>query len=108
MGQDRFSLDGLLGIGADAEGRVFYLRVAGGTTAYERGGEPFDYIQVILYETAAPGRPADANDMFETESLECLADGLRNGALDWYGERLAFRTPTGEELERIRSVTGWR
>ncbi|MGW1767906.1 hypothetical protein ACWCQL_28165 [Streptomyces sp. NPDC002073] len=107
MSQDHAALDGLLGIGADAEGRAFYLRVAAGDMAYDRGGETFDYIQVFLYQEAAPGRPADANDMFETDGLEELADELRSGVLDWYDERLEFRTPTGEELETIRSATGW-
>ncbi|MGG8410080.1 hypothetical protein ACM614_27710 [Streptomyces sp. 12297] len=78
MSQDHAALDGLLGIGADAEGRAFYLRVAAGDMAYDRGGETFDYIQVFLYQEAAPGRPADANDMFETDGLEELADELRS------------------------------
>ncbi|MBT2438652.1 hypothetical protein J7E93_00615 [Streptomyces sp. ISL-36] len=46
--------------------------------------------------------------MFETDGLEEIADELRNGVLDWYDERLEFRTPTPEELETIRSTTGWR
>ncbi|MFJ4777916.1 hypothetical protein [Streptomyces sp. NPDC088762] len=107
MSQDYSTLDGLLGIGADAEGRAFYLRVSAGKMAYDRSGETFDYIQVIRHDTEAPGRPADANDMFETDCLEEIADELRRGVLDWYDELLEFRTPTDEELETIRSATGW-
>ncbi|WP_282695747.1 hypothetical protein [Streptomyces sp. CC208A] len=77
-------------------------------TAYGRGRKTFDYIQVILYRTAAPGRPADANGMFETDGPEEIADEPCDGALDWYGERLEFRTPTSAEREVIRSATGWK
>ncbi|MFJ4776341.1 hypothetical protein [Streptomyces sp. NPDC088762] len=62
---------------------------------------------LIRHDTEAPGRPADANDMFETDCLEEIADELRRGVLDCYEELLEFRTPTAEELETIRSATGW-
>ncbi|MFE1409754.1 hypothetical protein ACIGFK_03890 [Streptomyces sp. NPDC085524] len=108
ISQDHSALNGLLGIGTDAEDRVFYLRVAAGEMAYDRGGETLDYIQVFLYRTAAPGKPADANDMFETDCLDEIAGELRNGVLDWYDEPLAFRVPTEEERALIRSTTGWK
>ncbi|MBT2469922.1 hypothetical protein J7E97_19070 [Streptomyces sp. ISL-66] len=107
MSREHSALDGLLGLGRDAEGREFYLRVAAGELTYDRGAEVTDYIQVYLFQTATPARPADANDMFETDGLDELAAELRNGMLDWYGERLEFRTPTPEERELIRSATGW-
>ncbi|MEV1053828.1 hypothetical protein [Streptomyces sp. NPDC049887] len=108
MSQEYSALDGLLGIGRDAQGREFYLRVAAGRLTYDRGGEIMDYIQVYFFQTAAPGQPADANDMFETDELDELAAELRSGVLDWYGERIEFRTPTPEECELIRTTTGWK
>lgn len=102
MSQEHAALDGLLGIGRDAEGRSFYLRVATGELAYDRGADLAEYIQVYLF------RAADAHDMFETDELDELAAELQSGVLDWYGERLEFRTPTPEERELIRTTTGWR
>ncbi|MGE7389556.1 hypothetical protein ACQKM2_29190 [Streptomyces sp. NPDC004126] len=100
-------LDGLLGIGEDADGVPFYLRITAGELSYDRSGEVFDHIQVILFQTAAPGRPADANDMFETDELDGLAAELRRGILDWYGDRMPFRLPTAAERAVIHAATGW-
>ncbi|RSS39631.1 hypothetical protein EF912_33000 [Streptomyces sp. WAC07061] len=100
-------LDGVLGIGEDAEGRAFYLRITAGELTFDKSGKAFDHIQVVLFQTAAPGRPADASDMFETDGLDGLAAELRRGILDWYGERLAFRLPTPAERDLIHAATGW-
>lgn len=94
-------LDGVLGIGQDAEGAVFYLRVTAGELTYDRSGEAFDHIQVVLH------RQGDAHDMFETDELDQLAAELRHGVLDWYGEHLTFRLPTPAERDLIHAATGW-
>ncbi|MCD0486294.1 hypothetical protein LO771_28915 [Streptacidiphilus sp. ASG 303] len=107
MSQEYSSINGLLGIGADAEGRDFYLRVAAGSLAYDRGEGDVKYIQVYLFQPASPGHPADVNDMFETDDLDELAADISRGMLDWYGNRLDFRTPTPEERDIIRAATGW-
>lgn len=107
MSKEYADLNGVLGIGQDAGGRPFYVRIAADELTYDRGGETADYIQVYLFQTEAPGRPADANDMFETDELDELAAELRSGVLDWYGERLEFRPPTPEERDLIRATTGW-
>ncbi len=108
MSQEHADLNGVLGIGQDAEGRQFYVRIAAGELTYDRGGEAGDYIQVYLFQTAAPGRSPDTNDMFETDELDELAAELRMGVLDWYGERLEFRPPTADERHLIRTATGWK
>ncbi|MFD0357428.1 hypothetical protein ACFVHW_27355 [Streptomyces sp. NPDC127110] len=100
-------LDGVLGIGEDADGVAFYLLITAGELTYDKSGKAFDHIQVILFQTAAPGRPEDANDMFETDELDGLAAELRRGILDWYGDRMAFRLPTPAEREQIHAATGW-
>ncbi|MBT2482346.1 hypothetical protein [Streptomyces sp. ISL-94] len=83
------------------------MRIAAGELTDDRGGQTGHYIQVYLFQTAAPDRPADANDVFETDELDELAGELRRGVLDWYGERLEFRSPTPEERDLIRTTTGW-
>lgn len=107
MSEEYADLNGVLGIGQDAQGRHFYVRIVAGGLTYDGDGESADYIQVYLFQTAAPGRSSDTNDMFETDELDELAAELRSGVLDWYGERLEFRPPTPEERDLIRTATGW-
>ncbi|CAM5297304.1 hypothetical protein SGLAM104S_05352 [Streptomyces glaucescens] len=108
MSQRRFQqVDGLIGIGRNSASLEFYLRVETGEVIYEDDEEREEYIQMYRYQTAAAGADAVVSDMFETDELEDLVQGLTDGRVSWYGEDLAFRPATADEKARIRAVTGW-
>ncbi|GAA0923774.1 hypothetical protein [Streptomyces thermoalcalitolerans] len=71
--------DGLMGIGRNAAGLEFYLKVETGEVTYEDNEEREKYIQIYRYQTAAAGAEAEVSDMFETDELDDVVRELIGG-----------------------------